>query len=338
MAMQGMELCAVAVVILLFIAVLKQFGILEPISAEDSSDGDLELSAVRHQPEGLEQLQAQTKFTKKELQSLYRGFKSVSAQGRVSGSGRSPMGLTRCPLLPPQECPSGRVDEETFTLIYAQFFPQGDASAYAHFLFTAFDADGSGALCFEDFVGGLSVLLRGTVQEKLNWAFNLYDINKDGFITKEVPRGMRRGRRGWWHPRGRPERDKTEGDGAGGWKWPPWEGAWGGVVGRFLSPRPRSVSSPGDAGDHEVHLRHDGALHPARPEGQRARRARGALLPEDGQERGRRGDLRGVPGDVPAGGGHLGGASVPPPPPHPPPLSPPKGRPYGFGGRGGCTL
>lgn len=34
MGMQGMELCAVAVVILLFIAVLKQFGILEPISAE----------------------------------------------------------------------------------------------------------------------------------------------------------------------------------------------------------------------------------------------------------------------------------------------------------------
>lgn len=33
---------------------------------------------------------------------------------------------------------------------------------------------------------GLSILLRGTVQEKLNWAFNLYDINKDGYITKEV--------------------------------------------------------------------------------------------------------------------------------------------------------
>lgn len=33
---------------------------------------------------------------------------------------------------------------------------------------------------------GLSILLRGSVQEKLNWAFNLYDINKDGYITKEV--------------------------------------------------------------------------------------------------------------------------------------------------------
>uniref|UniRef100_A0A8C8B343 Potassium voltage-gated channel interacting protein 3 n=2 Tax=Strigidae TaxID=30459 RepID=A0A8C8B343_9STRI len=166
----------------------------------DSGDVEVELSAVRHQPEGLEQLLAQTKFTKKELQSLYRGFKN--------------------------ECPSGLVDEETFKLIYSQFFPQGgesggdpqnqhegggclweknppnltpgaggftasplppraDASTYAHFLFDAFDADRNGALCFQDFVIGLSVLLRGTVHQKLKWAFNLYDINKDGYITKE---------------------------------------------------------------------------------------------------------------------------------------------------------
>ncbi|NXA26799.1 CSEN protein, partial [Ibidorhyncha struthersii] len=83
------------------------------------------------------------------------------------------------------ECPSGLVDEETFKLIYSQFFPQGDASTYAHFLFDAFDADHNGALCFQDFVIGLSILLRGTVQQKLKWAFNLYDINKDGYITKE---------------------------------------------------------------------------------------------------------------------------------------------------------
>ncbi|XP_031426735.1 Kv channel interacting protein 3a, calsenilin isoform X2 [Clupea harengus] len=126
---------------------------------EDSSDSDLELSQVRHQPEGLDQLQTQTKFTKKELQSLYRGFKT--------------------------ECPSGLVDEETFKMIYSQFFPQGDATTYAHFLFNAFDLDRNGSIRFEDFVIGLSVLLRGTVTEKLNWAFNLYDINKDGYITKE---------------------------------------------------------------------------------------------------------------------------------------------------------
>lgn len=41
-------------------------------------------------------------------------------------------------------------------------------------------------LHLQDFVIGLSVLLRGSVTEKLRWAFNLYDINKDGYITKEV--------------------------------------------------------------------------------------------------------------------------------------------------------
>ncbi|CAB1345192.1 unnamed protein product [Coregonus sp. 'balchen'] len=128
-------------------------------SSANSVEDELELSAVRHRPEGLEQLEALTRFNRKELQILYRGFKN--------------------------ECPSGVVNEDTFKDIYSQFFPQGDASTYAHFLFNAFDTDKDGSVSFEDFVMGLSILLRGSVQEKLNWAFNLYDINKDGCITKE---------------------------------------------------------------------------------------------------------------------------------------------------------
>lgn len=36
------------------------------------------MTMVCHRPEGLEQLEAQTNFTKQELQILYRGFKNVS--------------------------------------------------------------------------------------------------------------------------------------------------------------------------------------------------------------------------------------------------------------------
>lgn len=36
---------------------------------------------VCHRPEGLEQLEAQTNFTKSELQVLYRGFKNVRPTG-----------------------------------------------------------------------------------------------------------------------------------------------------------------------------------------------------------------------------------------------------------------
>ncbi|XP_037126992.1 Kv channel-interacting protein 2-like isoform X6 [Syngnathus acus] len=84
-----------------------------------------------------------------------------------------------------QECPSGVVNEDNFKNIYSQFFPQGDSSTYAHFLFEAFDTDKNGSVSFEDFVFGLSIILRGTINDRLNWAFNLYDLNKDGCITKD---------------------------------------------------------------------------------------------------------------------------------------------------------
>lgn len=120
---------------------------------------DLEMQMVRYKPEGLDVLCRNTKFSRKELQIMYRGFK--------------------------QECPTGIVNEETFKDIYAQFFPQGDSSNYAHYVFNAFDHDHSGSVNFEEFVMGLSVLSRGSLQERLQWAFNLYDINGDGIITKD---------------------------------------------------------------------------------------------------------------------------------------------------------
>ncbi|XP_075712506.1 A-type potassium channel modulatory protein KCNIP1 isoform X7 [Rhinoderma darwinii] len=125
----------------------------------DKIEDELEMATVCYRPEGLEQLEAQTNFSKRELQVLYRGFKN--------------------------ECPSGVVNEDTFKQIYSQFFPHGDASMYAHYLFNAFDAAQSGSVKFEDFVAALSILLRGSIHEKLRWTFNLYDLNKDGYINKE---------------------------------------------------------------------------------------------------------------------------------------------------------
>jgi Ca2+-binding EF-hand superfamily protein len=37
---------------------------------------------------------------------------------------------------------------------------------------------------FQDFLGILSKVSRGSVQEKLQWIFGLYDLNGDGLITK----------------------------------------------------------------------------------------------------------------------------------------------------------
>ncbi|XP_068910797.1 Kv channel-interacting protein 4 isoform X7 [Tenebrio molitor] len=60
-----------------------------------------------------------------------------------------------------------------------------NTSQYAHYVFNTLDQDHSGLISFEDFVQNLSILSRGSLDEKLRWAFTLYDINGDGCITRE---------------------------------------------------------------------------------------------------------------------------------------------------------
>ncbi|XP_054729173.1 uncharacterized protein LOC129238163 [Anastrepha obliqua] len=115
---------------------------------------------ARYRPDSLSALSRTTRFTEDEIKRIYRGFKA--------------------------ECPTGVVKEDTFKLIYSQFFPQGaNPTLYAHYVFNTLDQDHSGIISFEDFVQGLSILSRGSVEEKLRWTFSLYDINGDGFITRE---------------------------------------------------------------------------------------------------------------------------------------------------------
>ncbi|KAI5706323.1 hypothetical protein M8J75_006984 [Diaphorina citri] len=115
---------------------------------------------ARYRPDSLQALSKATKFTEAEIKRIYRNFKA--------------------------ECPSGMVREDTFKGIYSQFFPQGaNVSQYAHYVFKTMDHTQTGLLSFEDFIQGLSVLSRGSVEEKLRWTFTLYDINGDGRITRE---------------------------------------------------------------------------------------------------------------------------------------------------------
>ncbi|ETE63239.1 Kv channel-interacting protein 1, partial [Ophiophagus hannah] len=93
------------------------------------------------------------------------------------------------------ECPSGAVNEETFKQIYAQFFPHGDASMYAHYLFNAFDTAQNGSVKFEemmdivkaiyDMMGKYTypVLKEDAPRQHVEVFFQKMDKNKDGIVT-----------------------------------------------------------------------------------------------------------------------------------------------------------
>ena len=53
------------------------------------------------------------------------------------------------------------------------------------FVFDVFDGDKSGTIEFNEFLQALSVTSRGNLNDKLEWAFRLYDLDDDGKITRD---------------------------------------------------------------------------------------------------------------------------------------------------------
>ncbi|EMP35285.1 Cyclin-dependent kinase 6 [Chelonia mydas] len=52
-------------------------------------------------------------------------------------------------------------------------------------VFRAFDTDNDSCVSVIEWVEGLSIFLRGTLEEKMKYCFEVYDLNGDGYISRE---------------------------------------------------------------------------------------------------------------------------------------------------------
>ena len=74
---------------------------------------------------------------------------------------------------------SGTIERDEFLAL-----PQISSNPLATRMIAIFDEDGGGDVDFQEFVSGLSAFSsKGNKEEKLRFAFRVYDIDRDGYIS-----------------------------------------------------------------------------------------------------------------------------------------------------------
>jgi len=107
--------------------------------------------------EDLDLLHKNTHFEQRELKQMWKQFR--------------------------KETPQGVINKTEFKDVMKQM---GVVDAFLQeLIFNVFDDNKDGSINFQEFVCALSVMTRGSPDEKLEFAFSMYDLDGNGFISKD---------------------------------------------------------------------------------------------------------------------------------------------------------
>jgi len=83
------------------------------------------------------------------------------------------------------QCPDCRLDRPNFVNFYKNLIPGNSEvkDEFADAVFQAFDFDNNGYVDFGEFLIAFWIKAKGSVRNKLVWLFDVYDIDKSGFIS-----------------------------------------------------------------------------------------------------------------------------------------------------------
>lgn len=88
-----------------------------------------------------------------------------------------------------KECPSGKLTKKDFVKLFKEVHPSENkkekADKFCEYVFKVIDRDSLGYISFNDFVLCFSLTSYGDFKQKCEFAFRLYDLDKDNKITKK---------------------------------------------------------------------------------------------------------------------------------------------------------
>lgn len=88
-----------------------------------------------------------------------------------------------------KECPSGKLTKKDFVKLFKEVHPSENkkekADKFCEYVFKVIDRDSLGYISFNDFVLCFSLTSYGDFKQKCEFAFRLYDLDKDNKISKK---------------------------------------------------------------------------------------------------------------------------------------------------------
>ncbi|XP_053208309.1 frequenin-1-like [Panonychus citri] len=85
-----------------------------------------------------------------------------------------------------RSCPHGYMTKEIFIETFHEYFSPDNINLIrlADYIFTKFDVNKDGVITFPEFIQAVTIPTHGGIDQKLEWAFSIYDTDGDGYITK----------------------------------------------------------------------------------------------------------------------------------------------------------
>ncbi|XP_026738788.1 EF-hand calcium-binding domain-containing protein 1 [Trichoplusia ni] len=125
-----------------------------------------------------EMLLKSSRFNKPEIEALYTMYRKLVASAQAAAPATA---IGHSPKI-------DGIDQSTFRDVMHNTFDLVTEEAILERMWMTWErgaVGGEGALRFDSWVKGLSVLLRGNTEERITYCFKVYDLNNDGFITKD---------------------------------------------------------------------------------------------------------------------------------------------------------
>merc|ERR1711962_228408 len=82
-----------------------------------------------------------------------------------------------------KQFPHGGMNEEEFFKIYGGLFTDTFCSTITKHIFNSIDNNKDGVISFQELMMTLSMTIKGTNEEKVEWLFNVYDLDGNGKIN-----------------------------------------------------------------------------------------------------------------------------------------------------------